>query len=355
MLFNVSKDPDNLLDEAFKFGEYTLYLDEGWHKTSNRFQVTFRKGYSLESIISEATPGEDGNFCVITYHYGSDTLTIEHDSCRGFPIFCYENGINNLYKGTELQTYESQKVWIHNGIVSSDYAPALYPTTAPREMEYEELLEIACAVLEYDYRCYLQNNEDFVLPPSDGIDTLTVMAVTHKDGVTSKLTPATTPRAKHMQTFFWGYNQLNDVNGMIGTGFCGDEFLMRNPLYANWFLGFHGIDLGKEYAKVPGTYMEGFIKHRYLSKLITAIYESEAVMMYNILNRVLNDHQMWHLDNTIAYTPFKNKFLAELMMSLKPEDAFFQATDGKLQRDIIRNFLPGITPQMSQHKNNVAP
>ncbi len=361
MFFNITNDTDALLTEHYKFGEYTLYLDEGWTRTG----TVWRKGYSVESELQDIDPGEaePGNYCIIVVH--NNTLSVYHDDCRGFPIYYNKDGFNNLYPGTkEDQVWVGQSIRIINDDILLVFGHESYDLSiiSPEKKYLHELILHTTAYIDYQVIGYRKYNTDFVIPKTGGIDSLTLQAISHTEATGSSdynnLVLSDTKLANHLQKTFWGYKQLSAEFPSIGTGFCGDEYLMRNPQYVAWYLMHYGIDLSIEYNKKPNTYMEGFTKHKYLSKIqkaVTDTFENEQSLYASMLNYMFNDHQMWHLDNVITFTPFKNMYVPVLLLNMKPEDALAQVTDAAFQKEIISRYNPALLNNLDVNKNEYAP
>lgn len=352
---NLSSVPHRLLNEMHCVGRWKVFLDAGWTSTSVGSTTTFKKGYSTESEIAEARANQTGNFCIITCK--DNSITIEHDNCRGFPIYWNENMISNLY-ATDNQLWNGQTGSIENDKVKCSLGELILDPINPEKQDVAVLLDLADKYFKDYISQYLKYNSDFHIAHTSGIDSITLSALANKElpAVEQRIT-CDSPLSEHIKSSHWGYTQLPNKYKFIGTGFCGDEFMMRNPTYVNWYLKFYGLDLCHSYDKNPNTYMEGFIKHRYLDKISndTMSFDSEKKMQYQYLNTMLSDFQMWHLNETITFTPFKNRYIPHLLMSMKPEDALGQVTDALFSKNLIRRNNSKLLLKLSAHKNNVLP
>ena len=352
---NLSSVPHRLLNEMHCVGRWKVFLDAGWTSNSVGSTTTFKKGYSTESEIAEARANQTGNFCIITCK--DNSITIEHDNCRGFPIYWNKNMISNLY-ATDNQLWTGQTGSIENDKVKCSLGELILDPINPEKQDVAVLLDLADKYFKDYISQYLKYNSDFHIAHTPGIDSITLSALANKElpAVEQRIT-CDSPLSEHIKSSHWGYTQLPNKYKFIGTGFCGDEFMMRNPTYVNWYLKFYGIDLCHSYDKNPNTYMEGFIKHRYLDKISndTISFDSEKKMQYQYLNTMLNDFQMWHLNETITFTPFKNRYIPHLLMSMKPEDALGQVTDALFSKNLIRRNNSKLLLKLSAHKNNVLP
>ena len=352
---NTSNLPHEFLNEMHEVGRWKIFLDAGWTSNSVGSTTTFKKGYSTESEIADAKANETGNFCIITCK--TNTVTIEHDNCRGFPIYWNENMLSNLYV-TDNQLWTGQTGWVEGDRVKCSLGELILDPINPDKQDVDVLLDLTDMYFKDYISNYLKYNPDFHVAHTSGIDTITVSALANKElQPPEPRVTCDSPLSTHIKSSHWGYAKLPNKYNFIGTGFCGDEFMMRNPTYVNWYLKFHGIDLCSSYNENPNTYMEGFIKHRYLDKMANdAIsFDSEKQMQYHYMNTLLNDFQMWHLNETITFTPFKNRYVPHLLMSMKPKDALGQVTDALFSKNLIRRNNSKLLLELSANKNGVLP
>ena len=70
-----------------------------------------------------------------------------------------------------------------------------------------------------------------------------------------------------------------------------------------------------------------------------------------ILNVLLNDHQHWHLGNTLTYTPFKNIEIVKILLQCSVEDLLSQFLNGQLTKDLIARVNPAFLDFLSLYKN----
>jgi hypothetical protein len=70
-----------------------------------------------------------------------------------------------------------------------------------------------------------------------------------------------------------------------------------------------------------------------------------------ILNRNVNDHQHWHIDKTITFTPFKNIDLLALILTGSNELLTNQARRGSINRELITRLDPNKLDKVSHNKN----
>ena len=65
---------------------------------------------------------------------------------------------------------------------------------------------------------------------------------------------------------------------------------------------------------------------------------------------VINDIQVWHLDKTYVYNPFKDHRLLDLI-DCEDQVAIDQVTDGILSKNLISRFNPSLLNLIDKSKN----
>jgi hypothetical protein len=80
------------------------------------------------------------------------------------------------------------------------------------------------------------------------------------------------------------------------------------------------------------------------------IINKKSVTDY-ILGMCLNDHQHWHLGNTLTFTPFKDIRILSTMLEMEKTDLAFCIADARLQRTLIARNNPALLSCLDQYKN----
>jgi hypothetical protein len=63
------------------------------------------------------------------------------------------------------------------------------------------------------------------------------------------------------------------------------------------------------------------------------------------------DHQMWHLDNNLTFSPFADIRIPELVNRMSVEDITRNCVTGQIQRNIVERFRPDLMCLLSNYKN----
>ena len=70
-----------------------------------------------------------------------------------------------------------------------------------------------------------------------------------------------------------------------------------------------------------------------------------------ICDMISNDHQHWHLENTLTWTPLKDMRLLISILMLPTEDLLDQILNGSIDRKIISASNPDLVNYISSQKN----
>jgi len=72
-----------------------------------------------------------------------------------------------------------------------------------------------------------------------------------------------------------------------------------------------------------------------------------------ILNNLINDHQHWHIDETICFTPFKNISIPGIILNLPKQNIIEQLLNGQFNKDLIIRNNPDDLRLLSTSKNHI--
>lgn len=156
---------------------------------------------------------------------------------------------------------------------------------------------------------------------------------------------------------YWAYNQIHtwgEEPTTLITGACGDEYMLRGPATMKYLIDYYDIDFISLLNKNEDCYHYDYFmkeKNMYIFKQEKKVFEHKKDMMFYILNILINDHQHWHLDNTICFTPFKNIELPNIVMNLDQDVVIEQMLDAKINKDLILKNDPNDLKLLSKYKN----
>ena len=149
----------------------------------------------------------------------------------------------------------------------------------------------------------------------------------------------------------WGYQQIHlwDHDCVLVTGSNGDENFLRGPYTLAMMLKDNKIDLADILKK--DDYHYWYLSKKDISNSIDQWYTETDDIQDWILNRNINDHQHWHLDKTITFTPFKDIDILSLILTISKELLIQQAKTGEINRQLIRKIDPNKLNKISRQKN----
>ena len=101
LFFNLSAQPKTNFSNFYQLGNLHLSTDAGWQEIQvGSYQVVY-KGYAdiasleelLDQIVVQHEPFLLGNFCAIVRDVVKDTVRIQTDRYRSFPIYILKTNI----------------------------------------------------------------------------------------------------------------------------------------------------------------------------------------------------------------------------------------------------------------------
>ena len=311
--------------------------------------------------------GTSNNFCTINF---GDTIDITHNEVRDFPLWYNENTCSNFIK---LDNYvPADGILKHDDKWHLTYKKDFYEqpescgcgrSTVGRCVGWHNLDEDEYAValikkvLLDNTKAFLKDNTlDILVPNNNGLDTLTVRSVLDYLDADYKLFDIKKLDYKKLQNTlekdYYGFNQIQEFESpkCVITGFYGDEYILRNPYYVQNILKSRGQDLVKIFDDKPDCYMRNFFDLVYREKC----KKVEPVNVDKVGEMICNDIQVWHINNTMIFTPFKDKRLLSLL-ECDSDIIIDQITDGKLSKTVIEHFNKDLLKQLDHSKNNNDP
>ena len=384
MFFSISKlKSDNRFVNHYTVNGFFISVDNGWSLIKTNNGQVFFKGYAdgirLEShvteFISDPTPKYSGNFCFIIID--NDRLVITHDVNRGFPLKKYvDSKITNLL---DTNTKISEHVWSDcyitldkQGLEKHYFKNSLSEIV---DVSEEQCVDGIFELLDSKAND-LVNFDNIKVFLSGGVDTTLVYSLLKKHLqkdqykiVTSETIEFTSFFLKNFSTFttvpeMWGYKQFHHWKNptVYVTGGMGDEIFMRGPTTVAVWAAWHNIDLIKEFESVEYSYHKKYFLKEKNRKTIEQQWNNRKQIqdelktkenLHNeIRNNVLNDHQHWHLENTISWTPLKDVRILNTMLGLPTEVLLEQIIHGSIDKKIISKIYPGLDKIVCTHKNH---
>lgn len=376
MFFKISKKIENNFPINYTINGVVFNFDLGWEKFKFDDVTIFFKGYILNkdpiedtllSLIKDNNHSLDGNFTAILCY--DNNIVITHDINRGYPLWHDDDVVTNL------EVYKNN-VW-SNKFVNIDYYFNLelldvnLKKRAYETLSYDAALKNIYDIIANKFEMFLSNNKNpLKIFLSGGVDTTTLYSFLKKftknfeviDYEYKKFTKFYKANWHNHIRKFWAYNQMHtwgDVPISMITGGCGDEYLIRGPVAINLMNRHHDIDMIKLLESNKNCYHYRYFMEEKNVKTFSSvppidfekIKSNKSLVIKYILNNLLNDHQHWHIDKTIFFTPFKDIELANIVLRLDKKDFIKQIINAQINKDLISMNNPDDLKIISKYKN----
>ena len=223
MFFKIS---NNTIEHAFPFSQtkrlndFYVALDSGWAQHEN----VLYKGYCIDQPLEQKVLGKDfteqsGNYVILDF---TEKCSVHYDNSRSFPM-CHDDNTVTNHKDTAMTD-----VWFDGTV---QYENGKWQFVHRPENGLETDLPFFCA------------------DSNGGVDSLVIKSAFDYCGKDYKMVVGN--NSEQMKSLGWGYKLIfvTDIPHIQLTGFCGDELLLRNPLYVQWLLDPYNIDLANAQCK----------------------------------------------------------------------------------------------------------
>lgn len=342
MFFSISTSIDKKFPNNYFINNLWVNCDNGWQKIGE----TFFKGYN-------------DNFCRIVTR--PDGARLEHNQHRSFPIWCQEGVITNLSpKSVKVCADDTAAINPSGKITLGKLNIDL--TTVPNSLTVEQAQEKIIQLLNNKAKSVPEGIKLFC---SGGVDTLLLYSILPDvELVTDEHFEPDhfTDRNQADLQKFWSYTQIHHWTKptWLATGSHGDEYFLRGPTAIAMLTAWHNIDFAKLLANNLDCYhYHHFNKYSDLWKRawdtrqqLKTQYPTSEALNTQILNILVNDHQHWHLGNTLTWTPFKDIEIAKILLQCPVTELIPQFLDAKFSKDLIVAYNPQIVDAVSKYKNH---
>lgn len=344
MFFNISTAIDSRFPNNYQFDNLWINCDDGW-KIQGK---TFYKGYC-----------DNDCYLIVT----DSAIQIKNTGLRSFPLWYQDGAVNNIEP-------LANQAWVDNLVeidqqgtvctskVQVDYSvPNRTITTADAKRQIKLILDQKLKSVPARLKLFC----------SGGLDTLLLYGMLSQqhsfDLVTDEHYESNnfTDNNKQLLNNFWAYKQIHHWNDptWLATGSHGDEYFLRGPATIAMLTAWHGINFGELLADNPNCYhYYYFNKYSDLwhntwadRQKLKEEYPTIELLHCQIMNILINDHQHWHLGNTLTWTPFKDIEIARILLQCDINDLLPQFIDGRLSKDLIIDYNDNIIDYLSQYKN----
>ena len=333
MNFYITSDSDyknkfNL--NRIKFKNLDIFFDNGWKISENKIKK-----------------GIQNNFCEISF---DQNLKIRHTHMRDFGLWYDNKSCTNFI---ELENY----LPVDGNIMYDDKWHVTYKAdfykTPEKVLNTEQTIDFVSEILLQNTKNFLeQNDKELVTFENNGLDSLVSKSIFDFLGVKYKTLQIKKLNYTNLQTQliknYYGFNQIQAFKKptCIITGFYGDEYLLRNPGYVQQLIKDDKNDLVNIFDNNKNCYMKDFFDKFYLEKC----KKLKKINKQLVKQMICNDVQVWHLDNTFVFSPFKDlRFLQLLNCDYKT--IVSQVTDGYISKRLIEKFNVNLVKNIDKSKN----
>lgn len=348
MFFDIAKQPNHILPLTEQINDWYFSHDLGWESTTNN---TWYKGYH--------TSKNRGNWCEIRFK--NNTLTIDTPDHRTFPIWYNNNQLSNFVQ-LEHTAYNYNQV-SHNGtniVLNWDYPAWLKILETPQKKLLNKT-QVRDQIINHIISEINDINDSFDLPyvmaKTRGVDSTVIRAVMDYMSIKYELCDKVHPiHPFHEHVYnnhnkiFWGYKQIgNNTKPHIQvTGFCGDEYLQRNPMYVHWYLKEYNIDVVKLFENYDHSYAKKYYEQNFKENIKK--FNDIKNPRQHLINHLTNDFQMWHINQCITFTPFCSKEILEISLNMDPNVVASQVVHADIHKSIIKKLNPKLLDIISADK-----
>ena len=374
MFFKIA--PQNLDRFMFNYrlnDTYWLNCDAGWTDISTKYGVAYIKGYCherafdtnfAEELFEDLEPRFTGNFLAVLAR-SSGTIDITNDSTRATPLWRDATSVGNIDIADGINVWATNTVSITNEIKEQDW-DNITPHNVPA-CNFNDALDQIDNILTEKFTWLKDTGKNIKIFYTGGIDTLLCISYLRKLGIQHELVTAehydydkfTCNFDKDIKNH-WSYTQMHHWREptYFVTGACGDEFFLRGPATANLILTHFGINI-LQLVKSNHYHYHSFQDQEKLDiynaqrqdPAITAILTNKKELSDWIVGMCMNDHQHWHLGNTLTFTPFKDTRILAIMLEMQKNDIAECVADAKMQRELIRRNNANLLQYLDQYKN----
>ena len=331
-----------------------LFLDSGWNHQDDIWYKGYSVDCSLQDSLQDILNGyqPSGKWCVI------HNEKVYHPIIRGFPLYRRNNEQTNIV----LEEFDIVR-----------YHEPLITNTTPLSLDEASMI-IGDILLENTINFYKYNDVGVMnVLFSAGLDTLTTWAVIDsytKDYTLNMHVPAESyttlykflgrireydsDLVNYISSNHWGYDISSvfmDTN-WYSTGYYAETYQYRDDDAINALANYQGKHID-ELAKETD-YLYWFLKRtniveKYKNSMIK--FDNENSLKEYLYKTIFYDHEFWHIDNNMAFSPFADIRIPQTIHRMSVEDITLNCTTGITQRKIVERFNPQLLSLLSDFKN----
>jgi len=354
VFFSITKQPDQRFPNCVTIGKMYFNSDDGWQKNIENGCVIFYKGYL-------------DNFCKVIFN--DSQARIQHNTYRNFPLWYDQHCVTNLPRDGLRTAWLNDRLILNAGNWVTVDKVDLDLTVPAEYITIDHALKSITQRLDFKVQWLKTNMQKPIkLFCSGGTDTALLYALFNYHNVEYDLIlhdhydlDEFTSSNQSTLKEFWAYQQIHHWKDhtWLATGSCGDEYFLRGPIAISIMTAWHDINFAQILNQHPDCYhYHHFLKKKAMWKLdwesrqkLKSDYNTRTSLVQQILNILANDHQHWHLGNTLTWTPFNDIEIPRTLLQCRIEDLIPQFLDGQFTKKLIQHYDSSAIKLISQYKN----
>jgi hypothetical protein len=374
MFFKISPDQDRRFPVQYALpNKLWLNVDAGWTELDSEHGIVYWKGYCYQYPISRTladylfqnpTPGLSGNYVAILV--GKDgVIHVTHDDCRSTPLWINSDQLGNI-------GFEGSPVWtdtvctFHNRVIVQEKYDAIGHAT-DQNLTFSDAVDLIHLRLTQHFQWLKKQRRPVRVFYSGGIDTLTCIAYLRAMDINHELITGEhydydkfTTEFSDELSHYWGYKQIHHwrESCFLVSGSPGDEYFMRGPSQCDLMLMHQGQEI-KDILQ-PSDYHYDYFQSEAKIRLyqqqradfkMQSIAKDRQLVCRQIIDMALNDHQHWHLGNTITFTPFRDLQILKTVLRLNKPVLERNMADATVQKALVERNDPELLQFLQPQKN----
>ncbi len=378
MFFLISSKSDNRFPNNYQLDDQNwLNTDDGWYRINTNDGFVYYKGYILDDEFNEAwansvsnnyTPKNRGSFLAVIKR--KNDIIVTNDRDRATPIWIdRDSNIGNIGLDKDRRIWAEKTIKIHKtGFVMED--PCNVDYSIGDTIDLDAATDVIYNRLVDTFHWFKRHQ---IIPKiffTGGSDTLLCLSMLRHLGIEHEMVwNEYLEYDKFFSTFraelqsrreYWAYAQLHYWREptYLVTGGNGDENFLRGPATADMILTHYGIDIVNDID--PSDYMYSYFhldknlavfSQQRANKEFIQITQNRQPLLKKLLNTNINDHQHWHIGNTITFTPYKDIDIFKTILRLNARDIKQAIFNAQIQKNIINKAAPELLTFLNVNKS----
>ena len=378
MFFNLTTSARSNFSHTYQLTDnLVLNTDDGWEAHTVDGITVVIKGYAnqlsndkvVALLLVDDIPYIKGNFCA--FISDGSYVKLRHDNTRSFPLWYGDHSLTNLVELDEVILATTLLTISNNFTISKEYFSPHKLVQYTDDEVINKIDDILCETYE---QFLTHNTLPIKVYLSGGIDTTLCWAYLDKftknyEIVTSNYYDRITHT--HFKKYnttelgsYWGYTRLHlwDDPTVVVSGGMGDENFLRGPYTLQYALCQFDVNI-MDVIKPTDYHYEYFNLKKNQIEIQLAkdqfIKTHPVLVKKHIIGINANDHQHWHIDNTLTFTPLNDISILTTALSASKDLLIKQGRDGFINKELINRHDPSklssITPQKNYVPNKLFP